>query len=124
MISQFVFGEAGNDDIRGGRGDNALIGGSGNDNIRGGIGRDILIGGIGKDYLYGGRDNDLLIGGSTANEDDLSAVDAALANWVNGNVDATLLALGAPTDDLENDWLRGETGIDQLVGGIGDWLRQ
>ena len=123
-ISQFVFGDSGNDHIRSGRGDDVLIGGSGNDNIHGGSGADVLIGGSGKDDLNGGRDNDLLIGGSTANEDDLSALDAALANWVNRDFDATLLALGARTDDLEKDWLRGESGIDQLIGGVGDWLRQ
>ena len=123
-IEQFVFGGDGNDLLGSGRGDDVLIGGSGNDTIRGGIGRDILIGGSGRDRLYGGRDNDLLIGGSTAIENDLSALDAALANWVNGDFDATLAALGAITDDLEKDWLRGESGIDELIGGVGDWLRQ
>jgi ELWxxDGT repeat protein len=123
-IQQFVFGEDGNDNIHGGRGNDVMSGGSGNDVIRGSIGRDILIGGFGKDYLYGGRDNDLLLGSSTSSEDDLATLDTVLANWIRDDVDAALLSIGAIIEDREKDWLRGEKGIDQLIGGLGDWLKQ
>ena len=46
-------------------------------------GNDILIGGSGKDKLAGGPGHDLLIRGATENENDLDALEAALAEWRN-----------------------------------------
>ncbi|WP_298913083.1 Hint domain-containing protein [uncultured Roseobacter sp.] len=46
--------------IRGGRGDDVLIGGTGNNNIRGGAGDDILRGGSGNNNLRGGSGDDIL----------------------------------------------------------------
>ena len=124
FLSQFVFGGAGNDEIQGGSGNDALLGGSGNDEIKGGQGRDVLVGGIGKDNLKGQSGDDVLIGGSVANADSLAAIDQALASWSTGNLNATLLYLGLITDDLEKDELSGDAGIDQLFGGVGDKLKQ
>ena len=44
----------GNDNIVGGKGEDALFGGAGNDRIVGGSGRDLLSGGAGRDSLVGG----------------------------------------------------------------------
>ena len=119
-ISQFVFGGAGKDNIQGGRGNDVLSGGSGNDDIKGGSGADILIGGTGKDNLQGGRGNDLIIGGSTANENDLIALDQALAEWSIDHLTAALSFIGTITDDNEKDDLFGEDGNDYLHYGNGD----
>ena len=71
-ISAEVFGDAGNDFIKGSRGSDALHGGDGNDlmvgldgndSLFGGAGNDTLLGGKGNDWLWGGDGNDLLIGG-------------------------------------------------------------
>jgi uncharacterized delta-60 repeat protein len=71
-ISAEVFGEAGNDFIKGSRGSDVLHGGDGNDllvgyhgndSLFGGAGNDTLMGGRGRDYLDGGDGKDLLIGG-------------------------------------------------------------
>lgn len=123
-ISQFVFGGAGDDHIKGGSGSDVLIGGSGDDDIHGGSGRDILIGGTGQDKLKGNAGNDLLIGGSAANENYLTALDQALADWVTGSLTATLFDLGTITDDNRKDDLFGEQGNDTLIGGSGDKLKQ
>lgn len=52
--------------MRGGGGDDALIGGSGADKLVGGRGDDRLIGWRGDDQLYGGPGNDVLAGGPGA----------------------------------------------------------
>lgn len=119
-ISQFVFGGGGNDKIKGGRGNDVLVGGSGNDDIQGGSGADIIIGGTGKDKLQGGSGNDLIIGGSTANENDLAALDQALAVWSSDDLTTALNFVGTVTDDNERDDLFGEQGDDYLHYGNGD----
>jgi Ca2+-binding RTX toxin-like protein len=50
--------------LRGGPGDDKLIGGIGNDKISGGPGADLLGGRAGDDWLYGGAGDDRLYGGS------------------------------------------------------------
>lgn len=49
--------------MRGGGGNDVLVGGSAADRLVGGLGDDRLVGGRGDDQLYGGPDDDLLIGG-------------------------------------------------------------
>lgn len=122
-IPQFVFGGAGDDHLRGGRGNDVLSGGTGDDDLQGRSGLDILIGGLGRDKLKGGRDDDLLIGGSVANENNLDAVDAALTKWVSGDLAAALWELGAHTDDEEEDTLKGQQGDNYLLGGVGDKVK-
>lgn len=119
-ISQFVVGGGGNDHISGGRGNDVLIGGAGKDDLEGGRGADILIGGAGKDKLQGGRGNDLLIGGSVMNEENLAALDQALAAWSSDDLSAALNFIGAIADDNEKDDLFGEQGNDYLHYGNGD----
>lgn len=59
-------GGGGDDELRGGNHDDRLEGGSGNDILRGDNGEDELLGGTGSDTLVGGRGDDLLIGGGGA----------------------------------------------------------
>ncbi|WP_141243668.1 calcium-binding protein, partial [Pseudomonas indica] len=51
-------GEAGQDYLEGGSDNDQLDGGSGNDTLQGGSGNDVLIGGVGNDILDGGIGND------------------------------------------------------------------
>ncbi len=78
----------------------------------------------GKDKLNGGRGNDLLIGGSAENENALASLEAAMADWGQGGLAAALLDLGSITDDHDKDGLKGGKGIDKLIGGVGDKLKQ
>ncbi|MGI1662217.1 beta strand repeat-containing protein [Palleronia sp. KMU-117] len=57
-----LFGEGGHDTLRGGGGHDALQGGGGNDVLDGGTGNDLLLGGDGNDNLSGGAGNDHLRG--------------------------------------------------------------
>ncbi len=56
-------GNAGNNTLSGGAGDDTLSGEGGNDALRGYAGADTLIGGTGNDYLDGGIGADSLVGG-------------------------------------------------------------
>jgi len=76
-------GGTGNDWILGNSGSDRLYGEAGNDRLKGYGGHDYLSGGLNNDYLYGGRGNDRLSGGSG------------------------------------NDFLIGQFGRDNLTGGSG-----
>ncbi|HSS03620.1 MAG TPA: hypothetical protein VLK89_00340 [Solirubrobacterales bacterium] len=60
----YLVGGAGTDKLIGGDGNDRLIGGRGNDLLFGGEGKDVLIGGPGNDVLRGGYGEDTLIAGS------------------------------------------------------------
>lgn len=66
----YVWGGAGNDDIRGGEGDDVLLGGTGNDHITGGAGVDTLSGGDGNDRFYFAVSGDLFAGGQAVDSID------------------------------------------------------
>ena len=126
-IRQMVFGGNGDDQLKGGRWNDAIFGGAGKDKIEANDGDDILVGGDGEDKLYGGRGNDLLTGGILDTDFDhlsiLEAVDAAMAEWATGDLDDTLVWLGAVIDDNDKDKLFGEEDDDELFGGPGDKLK-
>ncbi|KPP89683.1 MAG: Hemolysin-type calcium-binding repeat (2 copies) [Rhodobacteraceae bacterium HLUCCA08] len=133
-----IYGQTGNDIIKGGEGDDLLYGGFGNDVIRANGGDDLVVasngddtvlglsgdddlyGGLGSDYLYGNADNDILYG---AGDDD----------FLRGNRGNDTLYGEEGNDDLRgggqqdilfggdgNDYLLGENGLDTLDGGAGD----
>lgn len=56
-----LFGNDGEDAIRGRAGNDRLFGGAGDDVIRGGRGADILQGGSGDDVLFGGKGRDIFV---------------------------------------------------------------
>ena len=119
-----LLGRQGHDALFGGRGNDSLSGGDGNDWVFGESGDDILIGGFGHDNLRGGRGKDLIIGGSAEFESEESTLRAATGSWSTGDLAGTLNHLGHITDDLQRDRLKGNQGQDELIGGIGDRLRQ
>jgi Ca2+-binding RTX toxin-like protein len=112
-----LFGESGNDTLKGGFADDYLWGGSGNDEMRGNGGNDFLAGGLtslfnlisdddvmhggaGNDRLFGVYGNDRLFG--EGGYDILSG--GAGRDYLNGGV-----------GDGHADWLRGEAGADTFV---------
>ena len=122
-IDALILGGDGKDHLHGGGGHNVLVGGAGDDHLYGGDRADILIGGSGKDHLGGRKGNDILIGGFTDHDEDLAALDAALAAWKTEDLPGVLNALLAFHDDEEKDDLQGDQGDDELFGGLGDKLK-
>jgi len=96
-----IFGDDGDDILRGGGGSNRLSGGAGNDTLYGGAANDILWGGEDQDRLNGQAGHDLLFG-------DLGN------DALNGGVGNDVLAGGDGSD-----WLQGGGGSDVLIGGDG-----
>ncbi|MET3440687.1 Ca2+-binding RTX toxin-like protein [Variovorax paradoxus] len=76
-------GENGDDLIDGGAGNDVLRGHRGEDNISGGAGDDLLDGGLGDDGLFGGLGNDVLKGG--AGDDTIDGGDGTDAIELQGN---------------------------------------
>ena len=77
----FLFGESGNDRLKGGNGPNALVGGDGDDYLIGSQGNDVIIGGRGADRLIGNPGDDLLVAGFTDHDANLIALCAILDEW-------------------------------------------
>lgn len=99
-----------------------VFGGAGDDSLQGGDSTDILVGGTGSDKLFGRDGEDLLVGGSADIEQQLAALESLYSDWQ--DLPATLLELGAITDDGEGDDLKGGFDEDELVYGDGDKLQQ
>ena len=59
-----LIGNGGNNSLAGGSGNDVILGAGGNDILDGGAGLDILLGGTGADTLVGGGGEDLLMGGT------------------------------------------------------------
>jgi Ca2+-binding RTX toxin-like protein len=110
IFGDLLSGEAGNDSLIGEAGDDYLYGGDGNDTLKGGIGNDYLDGTAGNDILYGDEGNDTIDGG----EDSDSLIGG-------GGNDA--LSGGALNDTLSgsegDDTLSGGDGNDTFYGGAG-----
>lgn len=113
-------GNAQNNNITGGSGNNYLYGREGDDVIHGGDGGDYLAGDEGADTLYGDAGGDYLVGGDGA---DTLYGDAGGDNLVGGD-GADILHGNDDIDTLygENgdDQLFGDGGHDYVVGGAGN----
>lgn len=111
------------ENVRGGRGNDTIIGNQAKNTLWGNNGNDTLYGGEGDDKLYGGKGVDVLYGGPG---NDYLYVDAK-GSALYGGADNDWLYGGAGHDGLDggggNDRLYGGAGNDRLVGGAGDdWL--
>ena len=113
-------GGSGDDDLRGGEGDNALLGFAGDDRLRGGPGEDHLHGGAGNDTLRGGAHDDLIHGRRQADaavggrgEDDI--LPGKGGDVARGGRDGDQLF-----DDEGRDTLRGGRGNDRFSARDGD----
>jgi Ca2+-binding RTX toxin-like protein len=109
--SDFLYGNATYNQIRGGTGDDTIYGYDGNDTLRGDAGNDTLNGGAGNDFLYADPNNltpgysNVLIGGT--GNDLLSS--GLGADTLQGNDGADRI-----TDSGGDDIIQGGAGIDLL----------
>ena len=110
LLSDGMFGGAGDDSMNGADGNNLLQGNAGNDTLS-------AFGG--SDTIYGGKDNDVINPGEGA-------------NWCQGNIGADTINGGSVADVIRggqdndsinggagNDWLSGDRGSDTITGGAG-----
>jgi Ca2+-binding RTX toxin-like protein len=140
-IAAWLFGDNGNDRLKGGNGNDILVGGDGDDKLKSGAGSDLLIGGRGRDKLQGGDSGDLAIAGFTAFDANTIALNAILSEWSSGrdyhtrianlrgngsgprlNADFYLKARGAAAtvfDDDVDDRLSGDSGRDWFFADLG-----
>lgn len=111
FTSVSLYGDGGNDTLRGGNAGDLISGGEGTDTLIGGSVGDILIGGLGDDLIQGGSGDDTLLGG--ASHDTLE-----------GDNGDDMLFGGDGDDDLDggadDDYVDGGKGSDLLSGGLGD----
>lgn len=115
-----MYGEVGNDTIKGAEGNDLLSGGSGTDKLFGDAGNDMLLGGEGVDELTGGSGDDYLSGG--AGDDLLSGGEGSdVFAWTLADTDAVppvdtieeFDVSGSDNDVLDlRDLLSGEQGAD------------
>lgn len=117
--------------VRGGTGDDTLIGQAGNDQLWGEGGNDLLIGGEGNDYLDGSEGDNTVLGGagndnvySGNGSDSIAGGDGN--DYLSGGGGADFLDGGEGNDELSGDdqgnTLLGQAGNDTLWGGTGDEL--
>jgi Ca2+-binding RTX toxin-like protein len=135
-ISAWLYGEAGDDRLKGGAGHDVLIGADGDDLLIGGAGRDILIGGANRDGIYGNAQDDILIAGIVDFGSDFSAALGVIQDeWLSthgflvriANIEgwgpsATSFQLNSTTvfDDNAKDTLTGDQGLDWFFANL--WL--
>ena len=107
-----LYGDAGNDQIRGNSNPDTIYGGPDADVIQGLGGNDILYGEGGDDRMLGGEGDDLLYGGDETGEKS--------GDRMQGGPGNDLMFGGSGHDhitgDEGNDWISGEDGNDTLVG--------
>lgn len=102
--NDIIVGANRTDDLDGSGGKDRLFGKGGDDRLKGGDGNDVLSGGRGNDVLYGGYGNDVLKGGSGNDK-------------LHGDFGNDTLKGGAG-----NDYLYAGDGQDILIGGSGDHI--
>ncbi len=109
-----LVGQGGDDSLFGGMGDDILFGGQGDDLLYGGDGDDVLFGGSGNDHLYGGDGNDILYGGAGSDY-----LDGGLGvNHLYGGAGNDILVFGGDTGSTFD----GGDGINFLIGADKDTL--
>ena len=81
-IQALLFGGRGDDTLIGGNGDDVLAGGEGDDQLIARYGRDLLFGGLGADWLLGEGHQDILLAGHSSYDNNLTALNKLLDEWV------------------------------------------
>ncbi len=136
IFASQVKGGSGNDLIVGDNNDDVLIGGKGNDTLRGNGGNDALFGEDGDDQLEGGDGNDFLSGGNNNDtlygQNDNDTLDGGLgADFFQGGSGVDLAdyqfrseKLNISLDNVANDGAAGEgdnvsSDIENINGGSG-----
>jgi Ca2+-binding RTX toxin-like protein len=138
--SAWLYGDDGNDRLKGGAGDDVLFGGAGDDLLIGGSGRDLLVGGTGADRILGNADDDILIGGYTIFDYDYDhrmegmlrrnheeAISHIMQRWTSAdNYLDRIRALGDRDSAYRlrlEETVFNDNDVDRLTGNAGDdWL--
>jgi Ca2+-binding RTX toxin-like protein len=133
VLPAILRGGEGNDRVLGGGGDDLIDGGRGNDRLWGRGGNDTIYAGQGNDSAWGGEANDLLFAGfgndglSGGGGDDILRGEAG-KDRLRGGLGNDQVLGGADKDllwgDDGNDFLSGEGNKDKLWGGLGDDILQ
>ncbi|MGB2824771.1 MAG: Ig-like domain-containing protein, partial [Phycisphaerae bacterium] len=135
-VPGWLFGGAGDDQLRGGKADDMLVGGDGDDMLSGMQGRDLLIGGLGADRIVGTAAEDILVAGATSYDNNLVALCALMAEWTSSSDFATRVAhIMGPVGGLNGSYFLNadpangpvtvfcDDAQDKLTGGGGaDWF--
>ncbi len=143
-LQAWLYGNSGNDRLKGGAGSDVLLGGAGDDLLVGGASRDLLLGGVGADRIVGNADDDILIAGTTAHDSNDVALCKIMDEWTRTDADYTsrvnhlkgiqagghngpfLLNDLTVQDDAYEDVLTGSSGQDWFLfnqdgdGGVKD----
>lgn len=122
--SNALYGNNGNDTIRGGWRDDIISGGDGDDKLfgydnsdvlYGGDGNDLIVGGVGEDIIYGNSGNDTIYG------DDKNSITRGGADVIDGGTGDDIIHGGAGDDDINGgsgkDQIWGDKGNDVIHGG-------
>lgn len=117
--NMYLFGNAGDNELTGGRFNDRLSGRAGDDTLTGRSGADALLGGIGEDNISGGAGRDTVKGHGG---DDELAGNSGNDRLVGGGGNDNLLG-GGGNDSIAGgggrDRIQGQKGVDVLTGGAG-----
>ncbi|WP_439472992.1 tandem-95 repeat protein [Brevundimonas sp.] len=116
-----IFGGDGEDNLEGLDGDDLLVGGAANDILNGGAGQDLLIGGLGADIMTGGDGDDLY----EVDDADDQVIEEEDGGFDGVQTSLTSFTLGAHVEAVfymgtENFTGVGNDGDNILSGGDGD----
>jgi Ca2+-binding RTX toxin-like protein len=126
--NEFIKGGPGEDTLIGSEGPNYIYGGDGKDTVRGEGGEDRLDGGEGDDNVEGGAGNDFIEEFGEEEDADLpfgrSSTPVGGNDALSGGEGEDMILAGPGEDTVEggpgNDRIFGEVGNDTLEGGAGD----
>lgn len=130
-----IYGDAGNDVLRGSYGNDTIYGGTGDDYLEGQNGNDLLVGGAGSDRITGGRGNDTFVQrvGETGydilngdQDDDTLRFDFASENEMFASIDIVRDAMLYVDTQDTSAWYHSDAGfqmvnienIEAYVGGV------
>lgn len=129
LINMTAIGNALNNNIITGRGNDWLDGGAGNDLLDGGVGADLLIGGSGNDsYSVDNADDSIIENENEGNDTVKASISFTLTEQLENLMltgSASINASGNQLDNIltgnrGNNRINGGLGADSMIGGSGD----